>query len=86
VDIAAPGVDIWTAASISGARWKTGTSFAVPFVTAAVAILREARPELTALDVGDALRRLATDLGDAGPDPVFGAGLLNIGSLCSNAT
>lgn len=86
VDIAAPGVDIWTAASISGARWKTGTSFAVPFVSAAAALLREARPELSALEVGDELRRLATDLGDPGPDPVFGAGLLNIGSLCNDAT
>jgi minor extracellular protease Epr len=86
VDIAAPGVDIWTAASISGARWKTGTSFAAPFVSAAVALLREARPELSALEVGDELRRLATDLGEPGPDPVFGAGLLNIGSLCGSAT
>jgi subtilisin family serine protease len=86
VDLAAPGVNVWTAASVSGARWKTGTSFATPFVSAAAAILREARPELTALEVGEELRRLATDLGDPGPDPVYGAGLLNIGSLCSDAS
>jgi subtilisin family serine protease len=86
VDLAAPGVNVWTAASVSGARWKTGTSFATPFVSAAAALLREARPELTALEVGEELRRLATDLGDPGPDPVYGAGLLNIGSLCSDAT
>jgi subtilisin family serine protease len=86
VDLAAPGVNVWTAASISGARWKTGTSFATPFVSAAAAILREARPELTALEVGEELRRLATDLGDPGPDPVYGAGLLNIGALCTDAT
>ncbi|NBB82428.1 MAG: S8 family serine peptidase [Alphaproteobacteria bacterium] len=65
-----------------GARWKTGTSYAVPFVTAAAAILREMRPELTAAEIGPELARLATDLGAPGPDPVFGAGLLSLGSLC----
>jgi subtilisin family serine protease len=84
VDLAAPGVAVWTAASVSGARWKTGTSYAVPFVSAAAAILREARPELTALEVGPELARLATDLGDPGPDPVFGAGLLGLGALCDD--
>jgi subtilisin family serine protease len=84
VDLAAPGVAVWTAASISGARWKTGTSYAVPFVTAAAAILREARPELTAPEIGPELARLATDIGDPGPDPVYGAGLLGLGTLCGD--
>jgi minor extracellular protease Epr len=86
VDLAAPGVNVWTAASISGARWKTGTSFAVPFVSAAAAILRETRPELTALEVGEELRRTAADLGEEGPDEVYGAGLLNITPFCADAT
>lgn len=85
VDLAAPGVAVWTAASISGARWKTGTSFAAPFVSAAAAILREARPELPAREIGEELRRLATDLGDPGPDPAYGAGLVGLGQLCSDA-
>ncbi len=42
IDLAAPGVDVWTAASVPGARAKTGTSFATPFVTAAVALLKAA--------------------------------------------
>ena len=82
VDLAAPGVDVWTAASISGARPKTGTSFAVPFVTAAVAMLRDARPDLGAAAIQEELRRLAVDAGDPGPDPIFGAGLLSIEGLC----
>ena len=86
VDLAAPGVNIWTAASISGARWKTGTSFAVPFVTAAAAILRESRPDLDALGVAEALRQRASDLGAPGPDMVFGAGLVNIRGLCDPST
>jgi len=41
VDFAAPGVEVWTAASLRGARPQTGTSFAAPFVTAAVALAVE---------------------------------------------
>jgi hypothetical protein len=75
VDVAAPGVSVWTAASISGARPKTGTSFAVPFVTAAAGLLRLAHPTVTAPEIADLLRAQATDLGAPGSDPVFGAGL-----------
>ena len=84
IDLAAPGVDVWTAASVSGARWKTGTSFAVPFVTAVAALLREARPDLSAGAIAEELRRTAIDLGAPGPDPVFGAGRLALGALCQS--
>ena len=75
VDVAAPGVSVWTAASVSGARTKTGTSFAVPFVTAAAGLLRLENPDLAAPEIAALLRARATDLGAPGPDPVFGAGL-----------
>lgn len=84
VDLAAPGVDVWTAASVSGARPKTGTSFAVPFVTAAAAILRESRPDLAAADVAARLGDLSRDLGAPGRDGVYGAGLVGLGSLCDD--
>lgn len=82
VDLAAPGVNVWTAASIRGARHKTGTSFAVPFVSAAAAILRAEEPAMTAAEVAEALRSRALDLGENGPDPVFGAGLLSLDASC----
>ena len=47
VDLAAQGVEVWTAASVKGARWKTGTSFAAPYVTAAVALWLQHDPMLT---------------------------------------
>lgn len=79
IDLAAPGVDVWAAASVSGARPKTGTSFAAPFVTAAVAVaLRSRGPDAAAH-----LYALAEDLGEPGKDPVYGWGLLNVQSLCS---
>ena len=35
VELAAPGVQVWTAASVAGGRRRNGTSFAAPFVSAA---------------------------------------------------
>ncbi len=82
IDIAAPGVQVWTAASIKGAQPKTGTSFAAPFVTAAVAILKAANPALGAEEVEALLRQNAEDLGAPGKDPIYGWGLLNGRAIC----
>lgn len=84
VDLAAPGVDVWTAASISGLRPKTGTSFAVPFVTAALARLKADAPDLMADDLRARLAATARDLGTPGRDPVFGDGLLSAAGLCDS--
>lgn len=83
VDIAAPGVNVWTAASISGARPKSGTSFAAPFVSAAAAVLLAERPDLTPVQMAEALSGLAQDIGSPGKDQVFGWGLLDARRLCT---
>ncbi len=74
VDFAAPGVDVLHADDRGGYSAASGTSFAAPFVTAVLAAAgRNGR-----LDAG-ALKRLeesAEDLGEAGRDPVYGAGLI----------
>ncbi len=82
VDLAAPGVEVWSAASISGARGQTGTSFAAPFVTAAVAMALSRNRDMTVNEVAQALTEGARDLGDPGRDAVFGAGLVQLGPLC----
>lgn len=64
IEFAAPGVDVWTA-SARGGRYVSGTSFAVPFVSAAVLLAEPSR-----------LQELARDLGDPGRDPVYGHGLV----------
>lgn len=79
IDLAAPGVGVWAAASVAGARPKTGTSFAAPFVTAAVALAKSRAPEA---DVQKLLTSQAEDLGETGKDDVFGHGLLNVRSIC----
>ncbi|MCV3271305.1 S8 family serine peptidase [Roseobacter sinensis] len=83
LDLAAPGVEVWTAASIRGVRSKTGTSFAAPFATAAAAMLISSRPELTVAEVKSFLKTTALDLGDEGPDEVFGSGLVQFAPICS---
>jgi subtilisin family serine protease len=82
IDLTAPGVNMLSATSIRGARLKSGTSFAVPFVTAAVALLLSQDETLSPEQVREFLRQSARDLGSPGVDEVFGAGLLNAASLC----
>ncbi|NJR13334.1 MAG: hypothetical protein HC779_02440 [Phyllobacteriaceae bacterium] len=63
-------------------RPKTGTSFAAPFVTAALAVAGFARPAEPFAQVLAQLKADALDLGVAGADPVFGHGLVQAGKLC----
>jgi hypothetical protein len=80
VAFAAPGVRVWTPGPMSNGSYHTGTSFAAPFVTAAVAarLADGARPD--AAQITSALARTARDLGAPGKDPVFGWGLLQAAS------
>jgi len=82
VDLAAPGVEVWTAASVSGAKPKTGTSFATPFVTAAAAAALELKPDLDAATLTAELASAARDLGDPGRDDVYGFGLVQAQRPC----
>lgn len=72
VDIAAPGVDLPAMHAGGRSVFVSGTSYAAPFVTAAW---------LLAGDSGAVLRNVE-DLGDAGRDDVFGAGLVRFDGLC----
>jgi type VII secretion-associated serine protease mycosin len=74
VDLVAPGSQVVTTATPRGLTVVNGTSFAVPFVAATAALLRQYRPELSAEQVGAQLTATA-DGGAAGPG--YGAGVLN---------
>lgn len=82
IDVAALGASVWTAASIEGAAPRTGTSFAAPFVTAAVAILKASHPDMSAEEIARLVTQTAQDLGKPGKDPIFGWGVLDARQLC----
>ena len=56
----------------------SGTSFATPQITAAVALLAQAFPNLTGAQIVDLLYRTARDAGAPGVDPVYGQGVLDL--------
>lgn len=82
IDFAAPGVNITTVAPIKGLRRNTGTSFAAPFVTAAVAVLKSANRNTNHEMLVELLAANALDLGETGRDQVFGWGLIRTDNLC----
>jgi minor extracellular protease Epr len=75
VDFAALGVNVKVADSNGGYRIESGTSMASPLVAALVAEARRNVAASTA-DIVAAMISNATDLGQAGFDPVFGHGLI----------
>ena len=56
----------------------SGTSFSAPQISGAAALLRQAFPNLTAVQVVDLLLRTARDAGTAGTDTTYGRGILDI--------
>jgi hypothetical protein len=82
VAFAAPGVNLWTAASISGGRLRSGTSYAAPFVTAALAVEQLRRPGKPVEEAVAELSRCALDLGEPGRDPIFGNGVISSPNQC----
>ncbi len=83
VDVAAPGVDVWTAVPGQKEGYYSGTSFAAPYVTSALASIYDGRAGTAKQDL---LGRLEiADLGPPGHDPIYGRGLLTAPSACRGA-
>lgn len=74
IDLAAPGVDIWTTLPGAQQGYHSGTSFAAPYVTAALATMYR---RLDGTSKSQVLQQVSyRDLGDPGRDPVYGNGML----------
>jgi subtilisin family serine protease len=90
IDVAAPGVEVRTAVPGKGSGTQTGTSFAVPYVTAIVAAIYTdagvragGAPEAAKTTV---LNRVQTkDLGVQGRDPIYGRGLVIAPAACGQS-
>lgn len=89
IDIAAPGVDVWTALPGRREGPQTGTSFAVPYVTAVVAVALSTGPLQSDRDALSSKQRALArlrgnirNLGHHGRDPIFGEGLVQAPASC----
>jgi len=78
--LVAPGENILVSDNHGGVTRMSGTSFAAPLVTGAVALLQDRWPWLQqhADETVQIILQSATDLGAPGVDPVYGWGELNI--------
>jgi hypothetical protein len=83
IDFAAPGVDVYV--PVGGGRYLSGTSIAAPFVTALLAADPAAAGLGSARAARGELARGAVDLGAAGRDDTFGAGLATAAAGCAAA-
>lgn len=77
VDVAAPGVSIWTTKNGGGYGAVSGTSFASPVTAGVVALMMAANPSLAPADIEKGLFATALDLGTAGFDNKFGHGRID---------
>jgi len=77
VDVAAPGVSIYTTTNGGGYGYVSGTSFSSPITAATVALMLSANPALTPTDVDELLKSTAIDLGEPGFDQYYGHGRID---------
>ena len=77
IDLAAPGVNIWTTIPGGGYGAVSGTSFSSPLTAGVVALMLSANPALQPSQVDEILSATADDLGTPGRDDYFGYGRIN---------
>jgi serine protease AprX len=84
-DIAAPGVTVRAAqaGTVSGYVTYSGTSMATPYVAGAALLARQVASAASPAQIRAALTSTAADVGAAGTDNEYGAGLVDVRSLVS---
>jgi minor extracellular protease Epr len=83
-EICAPGKDVYSISGyLSYVVTGSGTSYATPLVSGAIALLLSLNSSLNTTEIRDLLHESSIDLGEIGKDPIFGYGLLNIPALLS---
>jgi thermitase len=79
VDVAAPGVNIYSTLRGGNYGSMSGTSMATPHVSGLAALLWSLAPSLTVDQVESLMESTADDLGTPGKDDYFGYGRINAG-------
>lgn len=78
IDLAAPGVGVYTGWSDGEVVSLGGTSVATPFVAGALAGILSEEPERSTDEATELLLAYANDSGEPGADPVFGEGVMDV--------
>ena len=86
LDLVAPGQGIYTTTVNNSYTSVSGTSFAAPIVTGAVALISAANPDLSITQVESILLSTCDDLGAPGEDIYFGVGRVNVYNAVLAAT
>jgi len=91
VDVAAPGYFVWGAnympgdpTNLNSYTWKSGTSFAAPYVAGAAALVMAYKPFLTNKQIMDLIKYTADDVNASdhpGVDDFLGYGRINLQTL-----
>ncbi len=77
-EVVAPGTSVRSSIRGGGYGTLSGTSMAAPHVGGAIALLKQAFPNLTGTQLKYALYNTAVDLGTAGEDNTYGMGLIDV--------
>ena len=85
VDVAAPGVNIWTTLRGGGYGWFAGTSAASPVTAGVYALMISANSALQPAKLDDILFTTALDLGASGYDQEFGYGRVRADAAVASA-
>ncbi|MFC0530933.1 type VII secretion-associated serine protease mycosin [Phytohabitans kaempferiae] len=84
--LTAPGVEVVSVGPGGPGHWRgSGTSYAVPFVAGAAALIRAYRPDLSAAEVRHRLLTTADHPAVPLPDPGYGWGVVNPAAAVSAA-
>lgn len=76
--VSAPGVSIYTAYTPSPSyTYDNGTSFSAPVVSGVLALMWSYKPQYSNSQLIDVLKKTSDDLGDRGPDQLYGWGRVN---------
>jgi hypothetical protein len=85
VDVAAPGVGVWTTTRGGGYGAVSGTSVASPATAGVYALMMSANPMLSATALDEALFSTAVDVGSAGFDSFYGHGRIDAAAAVARA-
>lgn len=77
VDLAAPGVDLWTTTRDGAYGQPNGTSFSSAFVAGVAGLVLTLRSDVSNADVACILKASTNDMGEPGKDSSYGWGRLN---------